>query len=64
MFKETYPESEDFSAGIISMINLKDWVQNVHVTGSDTEFLSEGIYLAVIKTENSIIKKQIIVAGR
>ena len=54
MFKETYPESEDFSAGIISMINLKDWVQNVHVTGSDTEFLSEEL-LDIFKEELKIV---------
>lgn len=40
MFRATYPEFLNFSAGIISMINLDDWVQNVVVSKGESELLS------------------------
>ncbi|WP_070137702.1 PD-(D/E)XK nuclease family protein [Crocinitomix algicola] len=35
MFRQTYPAFKNFSAGIISMINLDDWLQNIQEDGSE-----------------------------
>jgi hypothetical protein len=43
MFKHEFPKRDNFSAGIISMINLKSWVQNVKVTGQEDESLNSDI---------------------
>ena len=43
MFRYTYPEFKKFSAGIISMINIDDWVQNVVTRKGETEILSDEI---------------------
>ncbi|MFD1551583.1 hypothetical protein DNU06_03240 [Putridiphycobacter roseus] len=40
MFKGMFPEHKPFTAGIISMINLKDWVQNVG-TQEDENYISD-----------------------
>lgn len=40
MFRATYPEFTNFSAGIISMINVDEWVQNVVPTKDDSGILS------------------------
>lgn len=41
MFRATYPQYEDFSAGIISMINLDEWVQNVVISKGGEEILTK-----------------------
>ncbi len=43
MFRATYPEFEQFSAGIISMVNVDDWVQNVIPKKGDSEILTNEI---------------------
>ncbi len=43
MFKQTFKERKNFTAGIISMINIKSWLQNVHITGWDTELIDDKI---------------------
>jgi ATP-dependent helicase/nuclease subunit B len=43
MFQHQFPERTHFSAGIISMINLKNWLQNVKVTKSKEELLTDEI---------------------
>ena len=43
MFRATYPKFENFSAGIISMINIDDWLQNVVPKKGDSEILSHEI---------------------
>lgn len=43
MFKHQFPERTNFSAGIISMINLKSWLQNVKVKNSKDELLTDEI---------------------
>ena len=43
MFQQQFPERTNFSAGIISMINIKEWVQNVKVVGDKNELLTEEI---------------------
>ena len=40
MFRATYPEFRQFSAGIISMINVDEWLQNVVPTKDDSAILS------------------------
>jgi len=50
MFEQTFPQYKNFTAGIISMINIKSWVQNVYVTGSESQTLDEKI-LSVFKEE-------------
>ena len=35
MFRQTYPDFTPFSAGIISMINISSWIQNVKVKGEE-----------------------------
>ncbi|MGV6860613.1 MAG: PD-(D/E)XK nuclease family protein [Putridiphycobacter sp.] len=57
MFEQTFPEYDNFSAGIISMINIKDWLQNVKVSGSDTTVLNEEI-LELFKEElKTVVEK-------
>ena len=41
MFKQQYPNVQEFTAGIISMINLKDWVQNVRPGKSADPIISD-----------------------
>lgn len=43
MFRATYPERKNFSAGIISMINIDDWVQNVTADKDSSAILSDEI---------------------
>ncbi len=43
MFQQQFPERTNFSAGIISMINIKEWVQNVKVSGDKNELLTDEI---------------------
>lgn len=43
MFRQTYPEYRDFSTGIISMINIDDWVQNVRPEKNGEELLSHDL---------------------
>lgn len=43
MFRATYPEYKQFTAGIISMINLDDWLQNVCVNSQDSPILTDEI---------------------
>jgi len=50
MFQQQFPERTNFSAGIISMINIKEWVQNVKVSGDKNELLTDEI-LDLFKTE-------------
>jgi len=50
MFQQQFPERTSFSAGIISMINIKEWVQNVKVSGDKNELLTVEI-LDLFKTE-------------
>jgi len=41
MFQQQFPERTNFSAGIISMINIKEWVQNVKISGDKNELLTD-----------------------
>jgi len=50
MFEQEFPKRTNFSTGIISMINIKEWVQNVKVSGSKNELLTDEI-LDVFKDE-------------
>lgn len=43
MFRQTYPDYEQFSAGIIAMINIDDWVQNVRPAKNDSAILSHEV---------------------
>jgi hypothetical protein len=43
MFQQQFPQRTNFSAGIISMINIKEWVQNVKITGDKNEILTDEI---------------------
>jgi len=43
MFQQQFPERTNFSAGIISMINIKEWVQNVKISGDKNELLTDEI---------------------
>ncbi len=43
MFKQTFKSEKHFTAGIISMINIKSWLQNVHITNWDTEVINDKI---------------------
>jgi len=43
MFKYQFPKRTNFSAGIISMINVNSWVQNVKVKGQEDDILSHEI---------------------
>lgn len=43
MFKYQFPKRNNFSTGIISMINVNHWVQNVKVKGQEDEILSHEI---------------------
>ncbi|NOQ73352.1 MAG: hypothetical protein GQ574_15205 [Crocinitomix sp.] len=43
MFRATYPEYHNFSAGIISMVNVDEWLQNVIPKKGDSEILSHDI---------------------
>lgn len=43
MFQQQFPQRTNFSAGIISMINIKEWVQNVKVSGDKNELLTDEI---------------------
>ena len=43
MFRDTYPNKTPFTAGIISMINLNQWLQNVSFTGKDTDEVTDEI---------------------
>ncbi|MBN4070878.1 PD-(D/E)XK nuclease family protein [Crocinitomix catalasitica] len=35
MFRQQYPTVKEFSVGIISMVNLRDWIQNVRIAKSE-----------------------------
>jgi len=41
MFRSTYPEKKQFTAGIISMVNINDWLQNVSVSGDGNPIISD-----------------------
>ena len=56
MFQQQFPERTNFSAGIISMINLKSWVQNVKVTKSETELLTDEILELFTNELKEVIK--------
>jgi hypothetical protein len=43
MFQQSFPEYKNFTAGIISMINIKSWLQNVHVSGWENELINDKI---------------------
>jgi polyribonucleotide nucleotidyltransferase len=43
MFQQSFPQYKVFTAGIISMINIKSWLQNVHVTGEDSQLINNKI---------------------
>lgn len=43
MFKQTFNSKKHFTAGIISMINIKSWLQNVHISDWETEVISDKI---------------------
>lgn len=43
MFRATYPEKKAFTAGIISMVNINDWLQNVRVGNDGDPILSDEI---------------------
>jgi ATP-dependent helicase/nuclease subunit B len=43
MFQQQFPQRTNFSAGIISMINIKEWVQNVKITGDKNELLTDDV---------------------
>ena len=43
MFQQQFPERTNFSTGIISMINIKEWVQNVKVSGDKNELITDEI---------------------
>jgi len=50
MFQQQFPKRTHFSAGIISMINIKEWVQNVKIAGDKNELLTDEI-LGLFKDE-------------
>ncbi len=41
MFKEMYPDKTNFTAGIISMINIKKWIQNTGVKKAESDVVSD-----------------------
>jgi CRISPR/Cas system-associated exonuclease Cas4 (RecB family) len=43
MFRAEFPEITEFSVGIISMINLTDWIQNVKTKKADTPLISSEV---------------------
>jgi len=43
MFKAEFPKRQNFTTGIISMINLNQWLQNVHVSKSSHQFVTDEI---------------------
>ena len=43
MFRATYPEKKEFTAGIISMVNINDWLQNVRVGNDGNPILTDEI---------------------
>ncbi len=43
MFKAMYPDKQPFTAGIISMINIKSWIQNTTVKKQDSSVISDEI---------------------
>lgn len=43
MYRANHPEHKNFSAGIISMININDWLQNVRVGKEGDPILSEAL---------------------
>lgn len=43
MFQQQFPQRNNFSAGIISMINIKEWVQNVKISGDKNQLLTDEI---------------------
>jgi ATP-dependent helicase/nuclease subunit B len=43
MFQGMFPEKNPFTAGIVSMININQWVQNVQFTGRKEQELSDEI---------------------
>jgi len=49
MFQQSYPDYKNFTAGIISMINIKSWLQNVHITGWENELINDKILEAFKK---------------
>ena len=50
MFREQFPDKTPFTAGIISMININQWLQNVNFTGSDEIVINDDI-LSIFKTQ-------------
>ncbi len=40
MFRQKYPERKDFTTGIISMVNINDWLQNVYYSSNKETILS------------------------
>ena len=49
MFRRKYPQQKTFSAGIISMVNMSDWIQNVRTT--DDETIIDNEMLDIFKDE-------------
>jgi hypothetical protein len=43
MYKNTYPNHHQFTAGIISLINIKKWLQNVRINGHKEALITDEI---------------------
>ena len=41
MFRQTYPDIKHFTVGIISMVNISSWIQNVHKTKGQAPFIDD-----------------------
>lgn len=50
MFKDQHPKKQPFTAGIVSMININQWLQNVTFTGKDQQEVTHEI-LDIFKDE-------------
>ncbi len=50
MFRQQFPKKTPFTAGIISMININQWLQNVSFTGNDEQIITDEI-LDIFKTQ-------------
>lgn len=57
MFEKTFPQYKGFSAGIISMINIKEWSQYVHVSGSKEVLLTNEILREFEKELELVVKE-------
>jgi ATP-dependent helicase/nuclease subunit B len=55
MFRAAYPDRKNFTAGIISMININDWLQNVCVDKNGDQSLNDQL----LNTFEAALKNQV-----